>query len=554
MQPRAIPRHDVALAALVACAGLVTFAPALAGDFVYDDHRQIVGNPLVQDPRGWPALWTSGVWAGAGSGSSWYRPLMMSSFALDRALFGPSAGPAHAVSLALFGGVAVSAFALMRAAGAPRAVAFGAALLGAVHPIQAEAAAWISARCELLVAAFGLIALLLHDRALRAGTRFSERRDRIAGAGAFLLALCAKESAVAFIPLFFALDRLRGASWSPRDVARRHAPWLVATLAYAALRTHALGGVSGGIAGAVDPLGLVAFFGQGAARIVAPLALTISPPEPARAYGWVGAFVAIAGAGAGAVAWRARSPLLVALGLALGFLAIAALGAARLGEVADRYLLLPVFATAWLVAAGVEALRGPARRAGRIAIGALALACAALGATHVRSYASDERLWTDGFERNPRSVRAALNLGAVYLDRGDSQRAIEWLDRAAALAPNDLEVELNRAIAIEQQGDARTARARLDALADANPTFWPAALRAGHLALAARDWEAAGRRYEAVLRVYPLAAEAWAGLGVVRDHEGRRDDARRAIERSLSLDPGQENAPALRALLARLGS
>ena len=67
MQPRAIPRHDVALAALVACAGLVTFAPALAGDFVHDDHRQIVGNPLVQDPRGWPALWTSGVWAGAGS-------------------------------------------------------------------------------------------------------------------------------------------------------------------------------------------------------------------------------------------------------------------------------------------------------------------------------------------------------------------------------------------------------------------------------------------------------------------------------------------------------
>jgi len=114
-------------------------------------------------------------------------------------------------------------------------------------------------------------------------------------------------------------------------------------------------------------------------------------------------------------------------------------------------------------------------------------------------------------------------------------------------------VELNRAIAIEQMGDPKTARARLDALADANPTFWPATLRAGHLALDAQDWTAAGARYESVLRVHPLSAEAWAGLGVVREREGRHDDARKAIERSLALDPAQENAPALRAMLARLG-
>jgi Flp pilus assembly protein TadD len=150
-------------------------------------------------------------------------------------------------------------------------------------------------------------------------------------------------------------------------------------------------------------------------------------------------------------------------------------------------------------------------------------------------------------------VRAALNLAAVHLDRGEPRVALDLLDRAAALAPGDPEVELNRAIAIEQQGDAKTARARLDALADASPGFWPAALRAGHLALDAHDWTAAGARYESVLRVHPLSAEAWAGLGVVREREGRRDDARRALERSLALDPGQDNAAALRALLARLG-
>ena len=91
------------------------------------------------------------------------------------------------------------------------------------------------------------------------------------------------------------------------------------------------------------------------------------------------------------------------------------------------------------------------------------------------------------------------------------------------------------------------ARARLDAIVDANPTFWPATLRAGHLALDAHDWDAAAERYEAVLRVHPLSAEAWAGLGVVREREGRRDDARRALERSLVARP----RPGQRAGVAR---
>lgn len=547
---RAILQSDAALAVVVACAALATFAPALAGGFVHDDHRQIVGNPLVQDLRSWPALWSSGVWAGAGSGSSWYRPLMMSSFALDRALFGPAALPAHAVSLALFGAVAALVLLLMRASGAARAVAVGAALVGAVHPIQAEAAAWISARCELLVAAFGLLALLCHDRALRTGGR---GRERIAVGVAFLLALSSKESAVAFLPLFFAIDRLRGAPWSPRNVLSRHAPWLAALLLYAVQRSRALGGVSGGIAGAIDPYWLVGFFGQAALRLVAPIGLTISPPEPVTAHVAIGACVAVVGLGALAATWHRRSPLLLPLALGLGFLGIAALGAARLGEVADRYLLLPVFSAAWLAAAGVAALPARARPAGFGAIAAGTLGLAIAASAHVRTYADDDRLWSDAFAKNPRSVRAALNLGAVRLDRGEPRAALEWLDRAAALAPDDPQVELNRAIAIEQMGDAKEARARLDAIADANPTFWPAALRAGHLALDARDWNAAGGRYEAVLRVHPLSAEAWAGLGVVREREGRRDDARHALERSLSLEPGQENAPALRAMLARLG-
>ncbi len=544
---------DAALLAAAPLLALVVFSAALAGGFVHDDQRQIVGNPLVQSLSHLPTLFTSGVWAGAGSGSSWYRPLMMSSFALDRALLGPGALGFHVVQLALFAIVAALMVRSMIVFGAPAAVVLFASALGAVHPAQAEVAAWISARCDSLLAATALSALLLYDRALAAPSARSRGLLQIGVGVAFFGALCSKESAVALAPLFVCVDRIRGARFAPREIAARHVPWLMALGVYLALRAHSLGGVSGGLLAPMDPLAILGAFGQATARIFAPLALTISPPLPAPWHAALGALAAAGALGAFALAWRRRSPLLVPIALTAAPLAIAALGAARIGEMADRYLVLPIFATAWLVAAGIASLAAPLRVAGAVAGAAAIAAFAIAAATHVRVYANDESLWTDAWVKNPHSLRAAANLGAVYLDRNEPYRAIEWLDRAAALAPGDAEIEMNRAVASEQQGDTRDARRRLETLLAAQPYYWPAALRAGHLALAVEEWNAASEHYEAALRVHPLAAEAWAGLGVAREKQGRKGDARRALGRALALDPQVQNADALRRLLERLG-
>ena len=119
MQSQRSPfKSPVALLAVAPLLALAVFAPALGGGFVHDDHRQIVGNPLVQNLSQLPVLVSTGVWAGAGSGSSWYRPLMMSSFAFDRALLGPAAFGFHAVSLLLFALVAMLAVRCMIVFGA----------------------------------------------------------------------------------------------------------------------------------------------------------------------------------------------------------------------------------------------------------------------------------------------------------------------------------------------------------------------------------------------------------------------------------------------------
>lgn len=530
---------------------LLVFAPALGGGFVHDDGPQVVRNPMVQDLRFVPALWRSGVWAGAGSASSWYRPLMTSSFAVDRALFGPSPFGFHSTQLVAFAAAIALLVALLRALGASTALALAAGTLAAVHPVQVESAAWISARGDVLAATAGLAALLLHERTLRSGSsRIAWLR---AGTGfAFFLALTAKESAAAFAPAFLVLDRVRGAPMARSALGARHAGWLAGGMSYAFLRRSALGDLSGGLAAPIDPLAWLGFVGQGALRLVRPVELTIAPVPPGTAEGALGAVGIVVLLGALVIGWRRRAPALVPVALLVLALAIAALGAARLGELGDRYLLVPAFAGAWLAASGVEALAPTPRRVGRAGLALTATIFALLSVQHVAVYASDERLWRDAARKNPHALRPPLNLAAWHLDRGEPTQAIPWLERAAALAPDDPQLVLNRAVAAEQLGDLETARRLLTALVTREPSAWTARLRLAHLELAADRSEAAALHYETILRIHPLAAEAWAGLGVARHRQGRDEDAHAAIERALALDPAVQNAAALERLRSRL--
>lgn len=78
-------------------------------------------------------------------------------------------------------------------------MAFVAAMLFAVHPIHSEAVAWASAQSELLAAGFLLGAWLLHLNDCP-----------ISAALCLVLALLSKESAVALLPLVLIGDYLRG--------------------------------------------------------------------------------------------------------------------------------------------------------------------------------------------------------------------------------------------------------------------------------------------------------------------------------------------------------
>jgi len=195
---------------------LLVYGNALRNGFVLDDRGIILEHPLVRDPASaWRAFITP-YWPAAIGGGQ-YRPLGILSFALDRAIAGPSAMWYHAVNVVWHGAATLLFWQWGRGFLAP-AGALAAAAVFAVHPVHVEAVANVVGRLELMAAAFVFAALVAHQRGSRLAPLW------------YALALLSKEHAVVFLPLALLAPQARPASRAPRATrasltAALRSPW-----------------------------------------------------------------------------------------------------------------------------------------------------------------------------------------------------------------------------------------------------------------------------------------------------------------------------------------
>src|SRR5262245_44570019 len=205
--PEAIPpaRRALSLAvqALAVCAALW---PMLRGGFVYDDLWLVAQNPnLASFGKLWSSLGGS-YWDFIDENSSRYvgywRPLTSIALFVGHAL-GHGTSPAfHALSLVLHViAVGLATALAWRLTGVP-VVAFCVGLLFGLHPVQVEPVSWISSVNDPLAGMFGFAALL----AFLAWRERGSRGLPLWSALWFACALLAKESALAVMPLLFAID------------------------------------------------------------------------------------------------------------------------------------------------------------------------------------------------------------------------------------------------------------------------------------------------------------------------------------------------------------
>lgn len=463
-------------------AAVALYLPTLDAELVWDDEivqtRQLVAFQSVRDVFFPP----DGIqeWA-----RSYYRPLVVMSYLLDRALYGNERfGGHHLTNILIHALVCVCVTLLARRVllrhrlGEWGAVAAG--LIFAVHPIHVESISPIMGRSDTLAAAFMLPSIILslhyrdHPRALWA---------LAAAPLLYLAALLAKEVAISTLPLLplllaFVPRAQAGATLSTRPpqqttrrskkkrkkarrgeraatpldspvvIALRWVPfgvlYLIATATYFVLRDRAgctVGNSLGlGLGSLLDrACRAVAYY---VARVVAlpPQSAFVTMDEmPSLTLGVVAIIIGIA-AGRWALRLRRRgdATLLIAwLWFVLSLAPSMAIAVRKISEqpVAERYLYLPSVAVSLLVGGWMCRVAVQVRLRAVSFAGVTLIAGLFVGQTLAfqRVWHDNIAFWMDTSAKAPKQGLPIYQLGLAYNRTGTSDRAFECFNRALAL-------------------------------------------------------------------------------------------------------------------------
>lgn len=251
----------VSLLALV----VAVFINSLGGEFVYDDLPQIRDNKLLGRWDAQAITWilsrdvrsSTRSEVTEGISSNYYRPVATFFMAVWHAIARSTPARWHLASVLLHTLAVILVFAVVKRSLTALCIegvrnrltaAFSAAVF-AVHPVQSESVAWISALMNPLSAVMILAAMLLY---LKARTEETARKTVLMGAaaGLMLLALLTKESAIALLPIvvsyeLFVFNRELGWREKLRKCWVRTLPFATVAAGYLGLRFAVMGSLFG---------------------------------------------------------------------------------------------------------------------------------------------------------------------------------------------------------------------------------------------------------------------------------------------------------------------
>jgi tetratricopeptide (TPR) repeat protein len=507
---------------VILCAVFIAYLPAVNGGLMWDDNAHVT-RPELQSVHG---LWR--IWFDVGATQQYY-PLLHSAFWLEHQLWGDDVTGYHVVNLVFHALAAWMVFLIVRKLGLPGA--WFAAFVFALHPICAEAAAWISEQKSTLSALFYLASMLVY-----LGFDRRRRPSRYALALVlFVLALLTK-TVTATLPaaLLVILWWERGRLDPKRDVLPL-LPWfalgITAGLFTAWVEQRYVG--AQGAHFAITALQRILIASRAIwfylSKLIAPINLIFNYPhwkvDPAEAWQYLFPLgVIMVAAGLFLIVRKNRGPLAAFL-LFTGTL-FPALGFFNVfpfiySYVADHFVYLASlgFLVPSTVGLTVLATRLVPDLRWRCALGVTLVSI--LGFLTWRQagmYQDAETLYRETIQRNPSSVLAHNNLGLILVDRpGGLEDAIGEYEAALGADDGMAEIHNNLGIALSRiPGRLPDAIVQYQQAIKLDPSLATAHNDMG-LALSqmpGRGSEAI-EQYRAALRLEPNFAEVHHNLGLV---------------------------------------
>lgn len=257
-RPAVIMRKIFFIPLIIIVATSCLYSGMLWGGFIRDDFPVITENNWITSARYIPEIFTSELW-GFYQGdfvtgpTNYYRPLMIMVYMGGYSLFGPEPAGYHLINL-LFHNlnsilVFLIAFSILNReatglalaktqdAATRAALALFAALVFAVHPVNVEAVAWVSAVSELSYAFFCLLSFYLY---IQEGLAPSKARALyVLSVASYVFALFSKETAVVFPALIITYDL-----FFRKPAVKRYVPFVLAVAAFLIIRSRIVGSLT----------------------------------------------------------------------------------------------------------------------------------------------------------------------------------------------------------------------------------------------------------------------------------------------------------------------
>jgi protein O-mannosyl-transferase len=543
-QPAGAANNWPDLAIVLVILTFITYAPALRYGFIWDDDDHFTQNPAMTSVHGLTEIWSS-------LAVSRYYPLTLTTFWVERHLWGLHPEPYHAVNIALQAANAVLLWTLLRRLRVPGA--WFAAALWAIHPVCVESVAWAT---ELKNTQSGLFFFL----SVLCFLRFETDNKRGSYALAFMFGAAAMLSKPSTVVLPFIL--LLCAWWErgrwQRSDFLRVAPFFglaVGMSAMTVVEQHRWVQRAGATDWQLAPVERLIIAGKAvwfyAAHVLWPAKLMFVYPRWDVSAGSVSSWLPFAGVIAvGALLWTCRRQPWARAGLfGTGFFVVALLPVMgffdvyffRYSFVADHFQYLAIIGIVTLaVAVAARLVRG---RGPQVVLGAaVAAILVVLSWQHCAAFQNEGTLWRDTLAKNPGCWMAHDNLAKILILQGNLSEARDHCEQALRINPDDPDGHNDLGIALQGLGNVTEAVKHFERALEIDANYAQAHNNLGLALVQLGKAPEAIQHYERALQIHPDFAEAHYDLGNALLQQGKLPEAIQEYEQAVRIWPDYANA------------
>jgi protein O-mannosyl-transferase len=560
----------LALAALAA----MLYAGTIAFSYVLDDDVITRGNRFVQQGlSGIPDIFASNYLYGFDrSVDIAYRPIPLSSTAVEVGLYGNRPSPHHAGNLLWYALlVLVTWWALTALSGAAHpALPWMATLLFLVHPVHTEVVANIKGREELCAAFFGLASLGLLFHGLDRNRSGVGPRTLAFALAAYLAALFSKETAYAFFPIIlFALAAF--ASLDRRSKITVIGGYALVTLLSVLVRL-AVSRHPGIPVGPPTVMNNTLVAAQGWDERLATISeiclryigLLFFPRELSFDYSYNavpivswgdpralgGLLLLLVSIGLTWFTWR-RGQRTTAFFIAVIWLALVpGLNLFYLTgtTMAERFLFVSSLGVAGLIALGLERLRNRSRYVALGVLAVLTLGGAVGTIVRARDWGNNERLFRAALRTTPQSARVHHHFASLLREQGEAatdparrqtllRQAIDEYGQALKIQPDFPEATYNLGVTHYDLAETTRAQSAYEATLALEPNYANALINLGVIAFQRKDMAGAEAFFRRAVEKNPWNILAVTNLGASLATQGNLEGARQVYAQGLARSP-----------------